>query len=1198
MASRRHWLRALLCLTAIMCLGGRIAGAQGNVIGGGSTTLQIPSTYPPLIDPNDLRLYTWGQNIALSGTGWGSNETILVYMYGPLNTLGVAPADRPIGIVYTGLDGSIAPTLFSLPQYVVIPYDNGVIGYRGNNVPDIPRPGSYEIHAVGAHASSINPYVDRASAGLINLCPQPLGPYGPDVGPNWQRARGGRDGFLGKNSPERVDPEWLSVWSKQPVAFYATVAQVDLQGGNQPAHISHDEYPGTHYAHDLNLDLVPDPQYRWLLSRSNFAGRSGDSGYGRIEWEWETQNAGNVFAYGNGWNAFTHLTGNIGIPLWASATVGDRVYTVGRWAMDNGHPENGDRTEIHPPRLLATMRQRNTAVPFQGTMTRASQVDVFVSGHGGGANQYYDGLEDLLDNRGLGGGRIQDFMPNRQGNSGVYDTYYHQGPLSDSGLIGLFLDVYGRVQGINIDVWSVAGPSGIATDTTTGLPNIWDTSTSLPSGLNRWTEGPEERPVNDMDYDFDVPLPPPPAGATSVQVLVGTHPEHTTGVNEVITYINPDPSTGLPTGAHIHLPYNGADSGIYARTLKFYWDQFSPPGEHFVVQFKDVNNTNPADASRQAWNLWTEVCGQWLFLTGLNPAPSVAFGFVSKNGDTIMSLDAAKFDVYLDAADPLRVFTSGYEVHSFDYFYGFTVLDATGGTNATRLPSYEEGIKLARNLYLEGGSDDADLGGALFAQVPQTFDSAAVVGVHNLEAQPLAGSTTSLFNVSFTITHVNATTTGINPVNVTYGTPASATVSVTSTAVAVTGNVTLSVDGSAASTMVLSNGSATFALGILNAGNHSLVANFAAQGSFVTSSATGALSVAQAPLKVTATNVSRGYGQANPTFGGTISGIQNGDSITATYATAATPASPVGAYAIVPMVVDPTNKLGNYAVTSNSGTLTVSPAVLTVTAANAQRLYGQGNPAFAGTITGIQNGDNINATYSTTATPASPIGAYAIMPALVDPNNKLANYTVASNNGTMTVNPAALTITANNATKTFNTANPALTWIAGGFVNGENVAVLTAKPTCTTTATTTSPVGTYLITCSGANATNYAISYVPGTLTVTCHYVSFTVSPSSVAVGGMIMVNATVMSCTSAIQTVAVQFALSGPLQPGSCGIANSVMFTTPPFMLPANTKKTLSFPFFVPKTACPGNYTNTATTFVSGKAVDSSSVILTVTAH
>ena len=58
---------------------------------------------------------------------------------------------------------------------------------------------------------------------------------------------------------------------------------------------------------------------------------------------------------------------------------------------------------------------------------------------------------------------------------------------------------------------------------------------------------------------------------------------------------------------------------------------------------------------------------------------------------------------------------------------------------------------------------------------------------------------------------------------------------------------------------------------------------------------------------------------------------------------------------------------------------------------------------FSGTITGLQNGDNITATYATTATVTSPVGTYPITPTLVDPGSKLTNYTVTSTNGTLTV---------------------------------------------------------------------------------------------------------------------------------------------------------------------------------------------------
>ena len=52
---------------------------------------------------------------------------------------------------------------------------------------------------------------------------------------------------------------------------------------------------------------------------------------------------------------------------------------------------------------------------------------------------------------------------------------------------------------------------------------------------------------------------------------------------------------------------------------------------------------------------------------------------------------------------------------------------------------------------------------------------------------------------------------------------------------------------------------------------------------------------------------------------------------------------PVASDESVPALVDPTNKLGNYVVTSNNGTLTITPAPLAVAAADATRLYGDPN---------------------------------------------------------------------------------------------------------------------------------------------------------------------------------------------------------------------------------------------------------------
>ena len=93
-------------------------------------------------------------------------------------------------------------------------------------------------------------------------------------------------------------------------------------------------------------------------------------------------------------------------------------------------------------------------------------------------------------------------------------------------------------------------------------------------------------------------------------------------------------------------------------------------------------------------------------------------------------------------------------------------------------------------------------------------------------------------------------------------------------------------------------------------------------------------------------------------------------------------------------------------------------------------------------------------------------------------------YPAASVTKTLTVNKAALTITADNKTKSQGEANPALTLTYAGFVLGETASVLLSPAVPSTTAVTTSPIGTYPITVSGATASNYNISFVNGTLTV------------------------------------------------------------------------------------------------------------------
>jgi 6-phosphogluconolactonase (cycloisomerase 2 family) len=270
-------------------------------------------------------------------------------------------------------------------------------------------------------------------------------------------------------------------------------------------------------------------------------------------------------------------------------------------------------------------------------------------------------------------------------------------------------------------------------------------------------------------------------------------------------------------------------------------------------------------------------------------------------------------------------------------------------------------------------------------------------------------------------------------------------------------------------------------------------------GNYTVTSNNGTLTVTPAPLSVVAANASRSYGDPNPVFTGTITGIKNGDNITATYSSVADQTSAPGTYPIVPALVDPTNKLGNYIVNSTNGVLTVNAAPLVVTAANASRLYGDPNPAFTGTISGVKNGDTFGLSFSTVATATSGVGTYPIVPALTDPNNKLSNYSVTLNNGTLTINPAPLTVTASNASRVYGDPNPVFAFTITGFVNGETSAVVSGAPSCTS-ADPTAAVGSYPITCTVGTLTaaNYTFAtFVNGTLTVTPAPLSVTAANAS-----------------------------------------------------------------------------------------------------
>src|SRR5665647_816384 len=258
----------------------------------------------------------------------------------------------------------------------------------------------------------------------------------------------------------------------------------------------------------------------------------------------------------------------------------------------------------------------------------------------------------------------------------------------------------------------------------------------------------------------------------------------------------------------------------------------------------------------------------------------------------------------------------------------------------------------------------------------------------------------------------------------------------------------------------------------------------------------GTLDVGVKTLHITALPQSKTYGSAldlgtsafsipavDPVSGNTVT------EVTLT-STGAAGTATVGPYTITISAAVGTG-LGNYDIDYIDGSLSVGKALLTLIATNKSKTYGDANPELtfsASLLHPFVNGDTsasltTQPTLATTAVLGSGFGSYPItITGAVD-----ANYTIDYIDGSLSVGKALLTLIATNKSKTYGDANPELTFSASllhPFVNGDTSASLTTQPALGTTALTSSPVGPYPITITGASSGNYTIDYTPGTLTV------------------------------------------------------------------------------------------------------------------
>ncbi len=271
------------------------------------------------------------------------------------------------------------------------------------------------------------------------------------------------------------------------------------------------------------------------------------------------------------------------------------------------------------------------------------------------------------------------------------------------------------------------------------------------------------------------------------------------------------------------------------------------------------------------------------------------------------------------------------------------------------------------------------------------------------------------------------------------------------------------------------------------AGTYPITPFGATNANYALSFANGVLTVnGVATLTITADNLAKLYGAALPTFTATMTGFNNGDTAGVvsglTFSTVATAGAPVGTYAIVPSGAS----ASGYQMSYVNGTLTIDPAALQITVIQAERLYGESNPTFGVTYTGLVNGDTSSVVgglaLDTTATAASNVGTYAITAT----GATASNYTITPTHGTLTIGQAPLTLTVANVTKTYADLNPTATATASGLVLDQSLADV-GTLAFSTPVTQFTGVGDYSIGASltGGLSANYAITVNRGAFSIT-----------------------------------------------------------------------------------------------------------------
>jgi hypothetical protein len=181
--------------------------------------------------------------------------------------------------------------------------------------------------------------------------------------------------------------------------------------------------------------------------------------------------------------------------------------------------------------------------------------------------------------------------------------------------------------------------------------------------------------------------------------------------------------------------------------------------------------------------------------------------------------------------------------------------------------------------------------------------------------------------------------------------------------------------------------------------------------------------------------------------------------------------------------------------------VSVARRALTVTAADVSKVYGDALTLTGFSPNGLVGGDGVSAVTLTSdgAVGSALVTTYAITPSAAT-GTGLDNYDITYAAGTLTVTPRALTVTVGQLTKVYGDpvgldAASLVTTGAGQLVNGDLLTGLTLTSDGAALMATVGEYGVSAADATGLGLSNYAITYVAGTLAVTPRPLSVSAGP-------------------------------------------------------------------------------------------------------